>query len=166
LGRALLWKLDKSPCAAEYFMDRVYTNRDSDAIKFIDYAEENGYLYKKKMNSTNSDGVSFIYNGKDVYGEVIVNIDGDFEHYPFLDTMCFMDSKKTYLTNLSFENAYDLQDVSGGCSICSNCEGTVKIEKRTGRFYYRHVDNDTKLCYSCSLGHKTLAQHNISTKYN
>ena len=50
-GRALLWKLNTSPCDAKYFMDRVYTNADSDVIKFKNFAEEKGFLYKQKNNS-------------------------------------------------------------------------------------------------------------------
>jgi len=34
LGRALVWKLKKSPCDAKYFMDRIYTASDSDVLKF------------------------------------------------------------------------------------------------------------------------------------
>ena len=65
-GRALVWKLDKSPCEAKYFMDRVYVNRDSDEIKFKQFAEEKDFLYKKKMNSYIEDIYKFVYKGEDV----------------------------------------------------------------------------------------------------
>ncbi len=59
LGRALIWKLSKSPCEAEYFMDRIYTANDSDVIKFINYAEQNGWMYKYKQNCDSLDSLVF-----------------------------------------------------------------------------------------------------------
>jgi len=38
-GRALVWKVKKSPCDSKYFMDRVYTNRDSDINRFKQFAD-------------------------------------------------------------------------------------------------------------------------------
>ena len=60
-GRALVWKLKESPCEAKYFMDRVYTNRDSDVNRFKDFANNEGWFYKKKMNSHVDDNVLFVY---------------------------------------------------------------------------------------------------------
>ena len=51
LGRALIWKLKKSPCDAKYFMDRIYSSSDSDVLKFKQYADEQGWMYKYKQNS-------------------------------------------------------------------------------------------------------------------
>lgn len=155
-GRALLWKLKKSPCEAKYFMDRVYTNRDSDEIRFKRFAEEKGWLYKKKMNSSIEDNVKFVYKGQDVFGEVTVKLkDGDFSTYPFVDTMCFLSRNQKTLSNLSDKDCYMLHSVYGECSECDTCDGDVINPYRKG-----------ELCYSCGLGHSALKSIGIETKWN
>lgn len=124
-GRSLLWKLNTSPCDAKYFMDRVYVNRDSDEIKFKQFAEEKNFLYKKKMNSHIEDIYKFVYKGEDVFGEVVVKLDGDFEVFPFIDTMCFLDVDKKSLSNLPSEDCFILHSVSGNYEHCGDCDGKV-----------------------------------------
>lgn len=156
-GRALLWKLKKSPCDAKYFMDRVYTNRDSDEIRFKRFAEEKGWLYKKRMNSSVDDSVKFVYKGKDVFGEVTVKLDGDFSNYPFVDTMCFLSKNKKTLSNLSDKDCYHLHSVYGDCNKCDSCDGEIII---------RGGWRGKSLCYNCSSGHETLKGLGIETKWN
>ncbi len=124
-GRALVWKLKKSPCEAKYFMDRVYTNRDSDVIKFRMYADEKGWLQKKRMNSTIEDNVSFTYKGSDVFGEVTCKVDGDFKYYPFVDTMCFLNKDKKEVSNIPYKNCSILHSVSGDNEPCDSCDGKL-----------------------------------------
>lgn len=126
-GRAILWKMSKSPCEATWFMDRVYTNRDSDFIKFRDYAEEKGYLYKSKMNSHIDSNVYFKYKGGDVKGVVKVKLDGKARNYPFVDTMCFLNKEKNELSNIPSEDSFMLHSVSGECEVCDNCNGKIFI---------------------------------------
>lgn len=127
-GRAILWKMSKSPCEANWFMDRVYTNRDSDFIKFKNYAEEKGYLYKAIMNSHIEENVKFRYKGQDVQGIVKVKLDGDAKSYPFIDTMCFLNKDKTELSNVPLsDDSYMLHSVSGDCEPCDNCGGEMFI---------------------------------------
>jgi hypothetical protein len=126
-GRAILWKLSKSPCDANWFMDRVYTNRDSDFIKFKNYAEEKGYLYKSIMNSHTSENVKFRYKGSDVQGIVKVKLDGSAKSYPFIDTMCFLNKDKTELSNVPSVGSFFLHSVSGDCDHCSDCDGKMFI---------------------------------------
>ena len=141
-GRALLWKLNTSPCDAKYFMDRVYVNRDADEIKFKQFAEEKGFLYKKKMNSYIEDIYKFVYKGEDVFGEVVVKLDGDFEFFPFIDTMCFLDSDKKSLSNLPNKNCYMLHSVSGDCDRCDRCDGKI--------IDCDYCDDDNKIeCENC-----------------
>lgn len=152
MGRALVWKLSKSPCDAKYFMDRCYTNRDSDEMRFKKYADKKGWLYKKFMNSHDENAVCFMYHGDDIYGEIQVELqDGDFKKYPYLDTLKFLDDDKTYLSNLPFKNSYILEDVFGGCDRCSSCRGKVLIH------------ND--VCSSCGDGHYKLAEMGVKTDY-
>lgn len=90
LGRALVWKLYKSPCKAEYFMDRVYVSNDSDVNRFIQYAKENKWLYKYRMSADADESVLFYYNDTPVIGEIVVKLkECEFKNYPFLDTISF-----------------------------------------------------------------------------
>ena len=155
-GRAIVWKLKDSPCDAKYFMDRIYANRDSDQIKFKKFAEENGFLYKKKMNSYLSDNVEFVYKGKDVFGEVTVKLDGDFKYYPFVDTLCFLDEKKKQISNLPSESNYMLHSVSGDCDACDSCGGDL----------YYDSDSKEELCSDCCDGHEKLKKLGVETKVN
>jgi len=127
-GRALVWKLKESPCEAKYFMDRVYTNADSDVIKFKNFAEEKGFLYKLKNNSYVEDSVNFMYKGNSLMGEVKVKLDGDFKNYPFIDTMCFLSKKMGDLSNIPSKDCYFLHSVSGACDVCDNCDGDVILK--------------------------------------
>ena len=150
-GRALVWKLKESPCEAKYFMDRVYTNADSDVIKFKQLAEEKGFLYKLKNNSYIEDNVNFMYKGKTLMGEVKVKLDGDFKNYPFIDTMCFLSKKMGDLSNIPSKDCYFLHSVSGECEVCSNCDGDVLIVGE-------------EFCNECALGLEKLEEAGIKTK--
>ena len=150
-GRALVWKLKESPCDAKYFMDRVYTNADSDVIKFKTFAEEKGFLYKQKNNSYIEDSVNFMYKGKSLMGEVKVKLDGDFKNYPFIDTMCFLSKKMGDLSNIPSKDCYFLHSVSGDCDVCSNCDGDVLIVGE-------------EFCNECGLGLEKLEESGIKTK--
>jgi hypothetical protein len=156
-GRALVWKVKKSPCESKYFMDRVYTNRDSDINRFREFANNEGWFYKKKISSHDSDNVVFIYKGSEVVGEVKLNLNGDFRNYPYIDTMCFLSKDKDSLSNLSDKKCYYLHSVYGDRERCEDCEGDVIITD---------YDGDKQLCSDCSSGHRTLKNMGIETKWN
>ena len=156
-GRALVWKVKKSPCESKYFMDRVYTNRDSDVNRFRDFANSEGWFYKKKMNSHVADNVLFVYKGQDVAGEVKLKLEGKFKSYPFVDTMCFLSKDKDSLSNLSDKKCYHLNSVYGEGVECEDCDGDVITTD-----YY----GDRDLCSDCSSGHRTLKDMGIETKWN
>jgi hypothetical protein len=152
-GRALVWKLKESPCDAKYFMDRVYTNADSDVIKFKNFAEEKGFLYKQKNNSYIEDNIKFMYKGKSLIGEVKVKLDGDFKEYPFIDTMCFLSKKMGDLSNIPSKDCYFLHSVSGDCDVCSNCGGKIIVD-----------EDDDEFCNECGLGLEELIKAKIVKK--
>lgn len=137
-GRALVWKLKESPCSATYFMDRVYTNRDSDFYKFKTFAEENGYLYKYIMNSHMDDNVKFRYNNSSIKGEIKVEINGKHNSYPFIDTLVFMNEEKTELSNIPHKGCYMLQSLWGNLDKCDICEGELFV--------------DDEYCHNCAGG--------------
>lgn len=143
-GRAIVWKLKDSPCEAKYLMDRVYTNRDSDFYKFKQYAEENGYLYKQRMNSHIDGNVEFMYKGTEIKGRVSVKLDGDFKSYPFIDTVCFLNKEKKELSNVPYIDGFFLHSVSGECDVCDSCNGkVVYCDIDQCRFNESEIDCDT-----------------------
>lgn len=145
-GRALVWKLDKSPCEAKYFMDRVYTNYEHDVNKFIQYAESNDFMYKQKMGCGDVEAVKFKYKGKEVYGKIKVKLKGDFSEYPYIDTLCYLNKDLDELSNVPSWKCYQLWDTDGECERCDDCEGKSK--------------NDD-LCYGCSEGVMFLKERGI-----
>jgi hypothetical protein len=145
-GRALVWKLDKSPCDAEYFMDRVYTNRDYEVNKFTQYADKNGWLYKQSMACGDTPAVKFKYNGKEVFGEISVKVDGKHSKYPYMDTLFCLNKDKDELSNVPSWKCYRLWDTDGDRERCDDCEGKSK---------------NKNLCYGCSEGVMVLKQAGI-----
>lgn len=155
-GRALVWKVKKSPCESNYFMDRVYTNRDSDVNRFKKFADNEGWFYKKRINSHDNDGVEFVYKGSQVAGEVKVKLDGNFRNYPYVDTMSFLSKDKDFLSNLSDKKSYFLHGLYGERERCEDCEGDVIVSGW----------GENELCSNCSSGHQTLKDMGIETKWN
>lgn len=156
-GRALVWKLKKSPCDAKFFMDRVYTNNDSDVLKFKKFANENKFLYKQKMNSQIETNVCFMYNGSEVFGEITVKLNNtDLSKYPFVDTLCFL--KGNTLSNLPSKNCDWLHETDGGSDPCYECDGKCF----TSSFLVRY----NRICDVCGDGHIFLKRKGIETKIN
>ena len=168
-GRALVWKLSKSPCEATHLMDRVYTSRDSDFYKFREYAEQNGYMYKAKMNSHIDDNVDFKYKGGDVRGIVRVKLDGKAKNYPFVDTMCFLNKEETELSNVPSQKSFMLHSVSGDCEVCDDCDGKMFIcENDQCIFNNGEIDcddcngsgdSDSGKCVTCKGKGEVKCQH-------
>lgn len=124
LGRAIVWKLSHSPCEAKYFMDRIYCSNDSDMIKFMNYADEQGWCYKYKQSNEYMSQLLFKYRGKKIIGEATVELKkADFSEYPYLDTLYCLNRKKKYISNVSFVGVENLQDTGGECNGCFDCEG-------------------------------------------
>jgi hypothetical protein len=159
-GRALVWKVKKSPCESKYFMDRVYTNRDSDVNRFKEFANNEGWFYKKRMNSHIADNVLFVYKDQDVAGEVKLKLDADFRNYPYIDTMCFLSKDKNSLSNLSDKNCYILHSLYGDREGCDDCDGDIILSYNSG------INNDKALCDECATGHKSLKDLGVETKWN
>ncbi len=155
-GRALVWKVKESPCDSKYFMDRVYTNRDSDVNRFRQFADSQNWFYKKINNSHTKDNVRFVYKGQNVNGVVTVKLDGDFNSFPFVDTLCYLNKDKKSLSNVSTKNCYILHSTYGDYDRCDDCDGDI-IQTWMGR---------KNLCDYCSEGHITLKTLNIETKWN
>jgi hypothetical protein len=146
LGRALVWKLKKSPCDAKYFMDRIYTASDSDVLKFQRYADEQGWMYKLKQSSDNINSYFFKYKGVPIVGEVVVDLEkSNFDKYPFLDTLASLNKKEKYITNIPFKKCLFLYDTHGGYDYCYTCGGSGKLDKKKCPDCVNLYKNDLKM---------------------
>jgi hypothetical protein len=143
LGRAIVWKLYKKElynkdqttfeCPAEYFMDRVYVSKDSDQIKFVNYAKEKGWIYKWKMSADDLESLAFKYGDHSVFGRLTVKLNRCiFRKYPFFDTLSFCDGD-TLISNIGFtkdekdddaENGFMMVSTEGESDECDSCDGT------------------------------------------
>ena len=130
LGRAIVWKLSKSPVdGVDMFMDRIYTARDSDINKFIKYAEDNNWLIKYKMNSHDIDAIIFRHNGKDIVGIAESKLSKvEFDEYPFMDTMSFVDKKTKTCSNINGKEKIECTDTDGEGNTCHECDGDGTVD--------------------------------------
>jgi hypothetical protein len=97
-GRALVWQTK----GGDVFMDRVYTNNDSDVELFKKYAYDKGWWCKTHQNSSRSFSAT---NGKSSKAaEYIVELEkSEFTHYPYVDTLSLINFSKNIISN-SFDS--------------------------------------------------------------
>ena len=96
-GRAILWdaKLDGQPVK---FMDRIYTSQDADVELFKQFAEKNGWWFKKRQSMEPNE--DFTDGNSSKKGKIKVNLDDtDFEYYPYCDTVCYIDTNTGIASN-------------------------------------------------------------------
>lgn len=133
MGRSVIWTLSDG----RKFMDRTYTNRDSDVDLFIKYAQENRYIYKAEQDSRahtyfyepgdNYNNSSFIQLESKVYEFSIGNNGG--EEFPYMDTMKYLYWEEGIIRNYKDKSNYyiKLEDVDGWCD-CAECDGEGREE--------------------------------------
>lgn len=111
-GRAILWDclIDNTPAK---FMDRIYTTHDSDVELFKQFAEKNGWWYKKSQSMEPREPITDGRTSKEA--NIIVKLDySDFYHYPYLDTMCYLNEGNGNLYNYEKGQGKYLRDTGGG----------------------------------------------------
>lgn len=147
LGRAIIWKLDESPCEAQYFMDRIYTASDSDLIKFQNYADQEGWLRKYKNTSHGETSIMFIYKGNPVLGKITVNLNkAKFEYYPYMDTVSYVNVSKKFASNVEGKNMITCDDTEGEAEEgCDECGG-----KGVYTGYCPRCNNGKSYCINCT----------------
>lgn len=111
-GRAIIWTLDDG----NTFMDRIYTNYDSDVDLFKTYAEKNNWFYKVRNNSD-------VYpiavsNGKSTIDRFLATVTlehVDLDSYPYIDTICYLniDDKKISNKREDIEAKYIMRSTGG-----------------------------------------------------
>jgi hypothetical protein len=124
IGRALVWKLNsisiygKYPDQNSWFMDRQYTNKDSDVEKFKNYAKEKGWIYKSSNNHHSFTNVTI--EGEEKNATLTVEVKAkNYGRYPYMDTFRRFDPNEGTLYNdddedESYEGQYILNDTGGG----------------------------------------------------
>ena len=142
-GRAILWNAkivnDSIENAKEIlFMDRIYTNNDSDVILFIKWARDNGYYYK--MDQESSADTYLMFNGDVAYEKysMIVELNKYFttRKWPYMDTLKFYYQYKldqaiiSNVENFSLLGSMDfiMEELDGSNSeSCNTCNGTQLV---------------------------------------
>lgn len=115
LARALVWKTDKG-----MFMDRVYFYEDYYVNKFIEYAQSQGWLYKRRCDSLANCQVMGEKNG--VYtnlGGLFMKIEGvgtNYVEWPYLDTFKYLSKDGTLSNNEESNWIYELESAGGELS--------------------------------------------------
>jgi len=132
-GRALIWKLD-SPQVT--FMDRVYTNNDSDIELFKQYAYIQGWYHKTYQNSS-SDNTLVGKEGTKREGDLVVNLknanNGGYDRYPYLDTLKYFNTSSGKITTEEMRGHGDyitLEDTGGRWveDSCDHCGGDGRVD--------------------------------------
>lgn len=111
-GRAILWdcKIDGVPGK---FMDRIYTTYDNDVELFKQFAEKNGWWYKKRQSMEPSEEVTDGSTTKKATIEVKLD-DADWDSYPYCDTICYINSDTGTACNVYWDDSDRLLRETGG----------------------------------------------------
>jgi hypothetical protein len=157
-GRALVWKLYR-PMEIT-FVDRAYCFQDSDVDLFKKYAQHMGF-YSKYYND-NGNWTSMIDpNGQEVdKGHLYVKITPhrEYDNYPYLDTLKYLNESEGFLTTNSDDKEYILEDTEGGHSgrsgSCDTCGGSELVTcyecDGDGEISCGECDGDGKIeCDTC-----------------
>lgn len=145
-GRALIWELKDGT----KFMDRIYTNQDSDSRLFIKWAEENNCAYKFSQNSHVGPICMPDKNWEPVRGmkQECEVIKVDFERrrmfeFPYMDTLKYYYFKEGIVANYEDDSRYYvvLEDTGGWC-YCNKCDNE-------GSFACDECNGGSVSCSSC-----------------
>jgi hypothetical protein len=157
-GRAIVWKLDFPNVT---FVDRIYTNEDSDVELFKQYAYLNGWYHKRFQNSSND----FILQGKDStlnQGDLIVKLKNsrneDYANYPYLDTLKYFNQGTGILQTEEDSSCILLEDTGGQWvdAGCETCGGDGRVE------CYDCGGDGTVRCDSCYSGTRRRSTGKVS----
>ena len=94
-GRAILWKTDEG----DTFMERIYTNDDSDVDLYKRYCYHNGWWCRTRQEY----GFNFeVENGNTSKraSYIVTLAHADFDSYPFVDSLCFLNTRTKRISNI------------------------------------------------------------------
>lgn len=110
-GRALLWQTIEG----DIFLDRIYTNKDSDVDLFIKYAHSREWWTKVYNGTSTSFNVS---NGTiNKRAEYTVKVkSGNYSKYPYVDSLSYLNTTSALLSNKASKIRADamLSETGGG----------------------------------------------------
>lgn len=86
-GRSLIWNIEPGIT----LMDRIYVVQDFMYDKFIDYARQNKYWYKKNYKSYDDKTTFIDADGNEVKRNFTIVTDCDHSEYPYIDTFQYGD---------------------------------------------------------------------------
>jgi hypothetical protein len=111
-GRAILWDCTMNGRKIK-FMDRIYTVNDSDVELFKQFAEKNGWWFKTNQSMSPNEKLS---DGKTTTSATLIaNLDqAYFDYYPYMDTMCYINTDKNTASNLDDDYDRMCRDTDGG----------------------------------------------------
>lgn len=112
-GRAILWecKIDDMPAK---FMDRIYTTLESDTELFKQFAEKNGWWYKKRQSMEPGEEITNGSGSRKATIEVKLD-DASWDYYPYCDTICYINSDTGTACNVYWDDSDRLlRDTGGG----------------------------------------------------
>jgi hypothetical protein len=131
IGRALVWNakiINDNEVRWITFMDRIYTNNDSDIEVFTAYARKMGWWYKTSQNYYPETSIT---NGEEIieFDHYTKRLEVDieniyFDKYPFIDTLTYVKDEKTLMNN------YQIDEDSETCHGFRSTQG-----------YYETYDN-------------------------
>ena len=119
IGRALVWTLHDGPgVAGRKFMDRIYTIKDSDRLRFMEYAKKNAFLTSASHTYT-----------------IQLKPDTEYSYYPYMDTFYSYDKRTGILSHdLSSNSSVELRNTDG---TSSDTDGRIWSE-----FHGEYIDED------------------------
>jgi len=131
-GRAILWECSVNGQDG-MFLDRIYTSHDSDVELFKQYAEKNGWWYKKSQ--TMSPDEKLTNGSQDLSRPKIVCKVDDADPtgcYPYMDTMCFININDNLVGN-----SVDAVDPEGDYSgSYDEYDGPIRCARTTDGEWY------------------------------
>jgi hypothetical protein len=128
LARAIVWNAlysDRERVKDVPFivMDKVYATSSTEEDKMIEYAKANDWLYFHPDRENFKDK-----NGKGYFGIFKVKLNkADFQQYPYVDNMQFLNIEQKELCNRVSDNAVALNQKDGTYASCTKCDGSKEI---------------------------------------
>lgn len=147
-GRALVWTL----MDGKIFMDRVYTNRDSDVNLFNEYASKMGWYKRETGHYMPSHAISPSGNREKV--DLVVKVGkSSYEYYPYLDTLKYF--KNSILYAYQVDKSILLESTDGEY-ICQTCDNEKVITctncRGDGVVDCTECDGSNDECFVCDGG--------------
>lgn len=131
LGRALLWEID-----GKTYMDRIYVYQDYLEEAFKEYAKDHKWYIRHCQCAVSDYDRLYWYGPEDNYEnkrdlKLSIQIEEDYDYYPYLDSFRFMDSdsltlyanKDAYANRVmtNTDGSYDRFNTAV-CDVCGNIE--------------------------------------------